>query len=800
MSVKCFTKMGSVKKYGVFIMLIGIALLALIYFIKLHPDVCITGGDWAFPCGQNQLKYYAKLGKYAWSDNLNLFGVQQITLSPSYLMGELLFMFSSPLIGVAIILFASLCASFLGIFLLLKGFGAKFEGSVIAFVLFSFSALSFNYLIMGWIYALVAVLLLPLSLWAFIRALNGSFVSLVLSGMLFSFSPIQSQAVIWYFISFLAVAGIFTVETRNVWQAGKTLFFALTIFVLVNAYWFPSLFLYPPSYIVSSDIVSSAVSLGIMGNYTPLNTLLAWGSLYNFQFETIQISSGLMLFSFLMPGLAIIGILTARTCYKWAFVFLIFSPAFLMFLGRHRGLLAAIPFANALRDLPRFSVLYLLGISLLAGLAVNQLVRWAYVRWGNRGRGGALILFFVGMLGAAYPWWSGEIINWQGTRGRDIRLRFKAFPQSWFRLESRLARECLNQKAVYYPIGGTVSFKTDPRFSGAFQEIQDSFLEFSPVPGPVGISDRHMGFSDSIFSDLASREPDRAQLQMLANSGVRLFIFRRNLTGPYPIPSAALVRKMLSDGEWSVWFEDNEVVAYAARRFKPTVFTASPGKVSVKSGSPTVEFRKLNPTLYRVRIHNAHEPFTLVLNETYNAYWRLGMGQAPWPGIPTYTTTPDFVGRDGEASQAEIEKYLASGWLTLPPPGSTAPRGFGVAKTRSLGFVSAKIEGTIQNDNLPKPSFLNVLKMPSMAEDNHHVVNGFANGWMLDPAKVCKAPNACVHEGDGRLTMDLVIEFIPQRVFHIGGGVTLAALLLLIGAVGFSLAWRVRVYPENEAQ
>lgn len=36
--------------------------------------------------------------------------------------------------------------------------------------------------------------------------------------------------------------------------------------------------------------------------------------------------------------------------------------------------------------------------------------------------------------------------------------------------------------------------------------------------------------------------------------------------------------------------------------------------------------------------------------------------------------------------------------------------------------------------------------------------------------------------------MDLVIEFVPQRVFYIGGAATLTTLFLLFGAGVFALA------------
>ena len=65
-----------------------------------------------------------------------------------------------------------------------------------------------------------------------------------------------------------------------------------------------------------------------------------------------------------------------------------------------------------------------------------------------------------------------------------------------------------------------------------------------------------------------------------------------------------------------------------------------------------------------------------------------------------------------------------------------------------------------------------------MALDNHFI----ANGWMLDPENVCKEPNPCICRVDCKLTMALVIEFMPQRVFDIVGAVTLTTLFQLFGA------------------
>ena len=709
------------------------------------------------------------------------FGFQQISFFTVLIFLKVQLLATQYLGGAGAIIaqfLLALCAASAGIVLLFRLLDGHALGMLVSVSFFLFSAIIFDYTVMGWVYVLITLSLLPLCLWAFIRGLEGNRTLLLLSAVLSAMT--ESQAIVWYFICFLAVVVAFMLKRREPWNAVKALAVVLLVFVLGNAYWFPGLFLYPPSYVASSDIVSSAVSLGIMGHYHPLNAVRVWGALYNFQFENIQTLAGLAVFSFIPPVLAIIGLLTARSPYKWAFALLMLSPVVLMFLGAHRELLAAIPFANAFRDVSRLSVLALLGTSVLAGLGAESIFQWAAARWDRLGQVGVAALLAIGLGGATYPWWSGEMTDWQATKGPDIRLRLKDFPRSYFRLESRLAKQRMLQKAMYYPLGGTVSFRDDPRFIGAYQETQDIFAMYSPVPGIVAISDRKYGAVDALTERLAHDEPNRAQLRMLAESGVRLFIFRRNMLGPYPTPSAALVGKMLGNGDWSPWFEDKEVVAYAAKWFKPIVFTVPDGRGGVGSDAPTVEFRKIAPTLYRLRIHDIREHFMLVLNESYNGYWRLALAPPVEAGRTIIPSAPSWASVDGAATGTELAHYINEGSLTLP---SIVNRKIG-DNANKLRFISARNQGTIQNDNLPDISLIGMLMAPTINGSRHVTTNGFANGWMIDPSSLCKRVNACVRSADGKISIDLMIEFLPQRVFYLGGIVTLInyATLFIIWA------------------
>jgi hypothetical protein len=82
-------------------------------------------------------------------------------------------------------------------------------------------------------------------------------------------------------------------------------------------------------------------------------------------------------------------------------------------------------------------------------------------------------------------------------------------------------------------------------------------------------------------------------------------------------------------------------------------------------------------------------------------------------------------------------------------------------------------------------------KLPTISEANHLKLNGFMNGWFIDPAELCKNnPKGCVKQADGSYNIDLVAEFTPQRWFYAGLAVSgLTALGVLVYFVYIGLKW-----------
>ena len=72
---------------------------------------------------------------------------------------------------------------------------------------------------------------------------------------------------------------------------------------------------------------------------------------------------------------------------------------------------------------------------------------------------------------------------------------------------------------------------------------------------------------------------------------------------------------------------------------------------------------------------------------------------------------------------------------------------------------------------------------------DHFVVNGYANGWIIPENFLKEAGDP---ESDKGHELQIILEFIPQRLFEAGLAVSLATLLGGAGYLGFSRMRRMR--------
>jgi hypothetical protein len=255
---------------------------------------------------------------------------------------------------------------------------------------------------------------------------------------------------------------------------------------------------------------------------------------------------------------------------------------------------------------------------------------------------------------------------------------------------------------------------------------------------------------------------------------------------------------------------------------------------------PTIEYKKINPTKYRIRVHGASGVFPLVFSESFHDGWKAYINQnenisarggsalgGKNQNDNSKLKINNYKILDGnesdQANSDELNEYIKNGWITTVGDEKTKTikhmkwdnmeQKLDYTEKYNIDFVSDNFQGTIQNDNLPSGSIFETwFKNPIDDNKNHLEVNGYANSWVMDTDKICGAPtssalrapspykgegdNVCVKNTDGTYDFEMVVEFWPQRLFYIGLGISGTTLLACIGYLIYD--WRKRKKNKTE--
>jgi len=137
---------------------------------------------------------------------------------------------------------------------------------------------------------------------------------------------------------------------------------------------------------------------------------------------------------------------------------------------------------------------------------------------------------------------------------------------------------------------------------------------------------------------------------------------------------------------------------------------------------PNISFSKINPTFYKVYIAKATEPFFLVFSESFNSGWQL-----------SYSSKYD----DDTFCQSILAKYLGNSVVECGA---------------SEKFISGDT--------------IRAWRGKQISEDHHFAVNGYANGWYVDPK-----------DTGGKENFELTVEFTPQRIVYFGLAISFFSLI-----------------------
>lgn len=194
-----------------------------------------------------------------------------------------------------------------------------------------------------------------------------------------------------------------------------------------------------------------------------------------------------------------------------------------------------------------------------------------------------------------------------------------------------------------------------------------------------------------------------------------------------------------------------------------------------------IEFKKINPTKYRVVIHHTSNSFLLTFTENFHPLWKIYLkNYNSDQNINILNNQLDsnykepLISEDYRANKTEISKYLSRGELTTLGDMKLKKKTYykyqdeKIVPSNSenfyIDFISKNIKGTIQNNNLTRGNFYETflakeLKLP------HRIVNDYANSWVINPRNICASnKSACQENADGSYDFEMIVEFWPQKL------------------------------------
>ena len=190
--------------------------------------------------------------------------------------------------------------------------------------------------------------------------------------------------------------------------------------------------------------------------------------------------------------------------------------------------------------------------------------------------------------------------------------------------------------------------------------------------------------------------------------------------------------------------------------------------------SPEIEFKKINPTRYIVDVHGAKGPFTLVFSESFHKGWKA------------------YIRRSTISQQSIVESR----------------------ESRVDSRESAVKTGDhrLKTNNEPWSALWSAWKDRGNRVEikDHFVVNGYANGWIVDPSIVgsqqsmVDSRQSTVDSRQSAVdsqrsvvgspqSFEIILEYKPQRFFEIGLIISGLTLLGCIGYLGYDFARRRKI-------
>ncbi len=166
-----------------------------------------------------------------------------------------------------------------------------------------------------------------------------------------------------------------------------------------------------------------------------------------------------------------------------------------------------------------------------------------------------------------------------------------------------------------------------------------------------------------------------------------------------------------------------------------------------KITAPTIEFKEINPSKYAVIVHNARAGFPLIFNLRYLKSWDV------YPQVYPESASINNSSNSLNDNNRILKRAIANKNITF-----TGDK-----------FISKDINGTVQNNNIPKGHIFQTLFERPLPDKYHFIANGYANSWWIDLNYIKKlGPRYYKVNKNGTIDFELIINYWPQRLLYIG--------------------------------
>ena len=338
---------------------LSILLFILIVFL-FFPNGIILMGDWTTPASGLQLEKY--LHPYTWNNQYNN-GINSSHHLAALPFKIIVYFFGKILPINYLNFFVFLLIQFLGFYSINKFLRfLKFDSLTVLIIsiIYPLNPLNYNFIIFGWIYAVIAINILPLSIYFWLRSFNNNIYvyKLLLTIIFFSF---QSQAILWL----LSNITIFSIlYSKNIKDLNKTIFNFVLVFLsffIINSFWILPLFFGENSYLINSQNLGlEDVSIGQDFKWNLFKSSQLLNTTFNSHFSSnLGILKHIML---LIPLSFLINIYLNKNKEFYIKLFIIYVSVLLTLnlLIENRILFFQIPGSNIFRHISRNLVIVIL--------------------------------------------------------------------------------------------------------------------------------------------------------------------------------------------------------------------------------------------------------------------------------------------------------------------------------------------------------------------------------------------------------------------------------------------------------